>query len=93
MYSEYRYEQFDLTHKPMPQVTVYSSNMCSTCEMVKQFLALRGIEFTEKNVSSDLDGRSELLALGFDSTPVTVIGDKVVPGFDTGDLDTALQAL
>lgn len=77
----------------MSQVTVYSSNMCSTCEMVKQFLVLRGIEFTEKNVSTDLDGRSELMALGHDTTPVTVIGAAVISGFDTNDLDAALQAL
>ena len=60
----------------MSQVTVYSSNMCSTCEMVKQFLVLRGVEFTEKNVSTDLEGRSELVAMGFDVTPVTVIGEQ-----------------
>lgn len=77
----------------MSHVTVYSSNMCSTCEMVKQFLALRGVEFTEKNVSTDLDGRAELIALGFDSTPVTVIGEQVLEGFDTGDIDSALQVL
>lgn len=77
----------------MFNVTVYSSNMCSTCEMVKQFLILRGVDFTEKNVSTDLEGRSELLALGFDTTPVTVIGEKIVPGFDTSDLDAALQTL
>ncbi len=77
----------------MPNVTVYSSNMCSTCEMVKQFLVLRGVEFTEKNVSMDLDGRAELIDLGFDSTPVTIIGEKVVAGFDTGELDEALKSL
>ncbi len=77
----------------MSQVTVYSSNMCSTCEMVKQFLVLRGVEFTEKNVSIDLEGRSELVKLGFDSTPVAVIGDRVLEGFDTSEIDEALQTL
>lgn len=77
----------------MAQITVYSSNMCSTCEMVKQFLVLRGRDFVEKNVSSDLVGRSELQSLGFDSTPVTVIGDEIVEGFDTSRLDEALATL
>ena len=77
----------------MAQITVYSSNMCSTCEMVKQFLMLRGREFVEKNVSSDLIGRSELQSMGFNSTPVTVIGDKAVEGFDTNKLDQALATL
>ena len=77
----------------MGHVTVYSSNMCSTCEMVKQFLVLRKQQFTEKNVSSDLEGRAELQALGFDTTPVTVIGETVVEGFDVSVLDAALAAL
>ena len=77
----------------MSEITVYSSNMCSTCEMVKQFLALRGASFTEKNVSTDLEGRAELIALGFDVTPVTVIGEQILEGFDTGRIDAALQAL
>ena len=77
----------------MPEITVYSSNMCSTCEMVKQFLVLRGAEFIEKNVSIDLDGRAELVELGFDATPVTVIGKQVLEGFDIGEIDAALNAL
>ena len=77
----------------MPEITVYSSNMCSTCEMVKQFLVLRGVDFTEKNISIDLEGRSELIELGFDVTPVTVIGQQVLEGFDTGEIDAALSAL
>jgi len=77
----------------MSLVTVYSSNFCSTCQMVKQFLALRGVEYVEKNVSTDLQGRSELLALGFDATPVTVIGQQCVAGFDVNDLDAALSEL
>ena len=77
----------------MSQVTVYSSNFCSTCQMVKQFLALRGVEYVEKNVSTDLEGRAELVALGYDSTPVTVIGERPVAGFDVNDLDEALSAL
>lgn len=77
----------------MSQITVYSSNMCSTCEMVKQFLVLRGQEFVEKNVSSDLEGRAELQAMGFEATPVTVLGEEIVEGFDTGELDAALSKL
>ena len=74
----------------MTEITVYSSNMCGACEMVKEFLRLRGREFVERNVSVDLQGRKELLELGFDATPVTVIGESVVEGFDVDKIDTAL---
>ena len=74
----------------MVEITVYSSNMCGACEMVKEFLRLRGKEFFERNVSVDMQGRKELLELGFDATPVTVIGDSVVEGFDVDKIDSAL---
>lgn len=61
--------------------------------MVKAFLELRNREFTEKNVSTDLEGRSELLGMGYDSTPVTVIGERQVEGFDVVEIDQALAAL
>ena len=48
------------------------------------------MEFVERNVSVDLQGREELLELGFDATPVTVIGDSVVEGFDVDKIDAAL---
>jgi hypothetical protein len=61
--------------------------------MVKGFLSLRNIEYTVKNVSTDIEGREELLALGFDSTPVAVIGKQVLPGFDVEAIDQALATL
>ena len=76
----------------MAEIIVYSSNMCGACEMVKEFLRLRGKEFVERNVSVDLQGRQELLDLGFDATPVTVIGEAVVEGFDVDKIDAALAA-
>ena len=74
----------------MAEIIVYSSNMCGACEMVKEFLRLRGKEFVERNVSVDLQGRKELIELGFDATPVSVIGDSVVEGFDVDKIDAAL---
>ena len=40
-----------------------------------------------------MKGRSELVAMGFDSTPVTVIGERQISGFDTNMIDDALVAL
>lgn len=60
---------------------------------MKGFLSLRNVEFTDKNVSIDLKGRAELLAMGFDSTPVTVIGDHRLTGFDVTAIDAALASI
>ena len=61
--------------------------------MVKEYLSLKGFQFTERNVSQDEEGRAQLLALGFDATPVTVIGDRVVDGFNVVAIDEALSSL
>ena len=59
---------------------------------MKGFLSLRNVEYVEKNVSTDLEGRAELVAMGYDSTPVTVIGDRQLTGFDAVLIDEALAA-
>ena len=74
-------------------ITVYSSNMCGACEMVKAFLALRKVTFIERNVSTDLEGRKDLMKMGYDTTPVTVIGDIHISGFDAKQIDEALKDL
>ena len=61
--------------------------------MVKGFLSLRNAEFVDKNVSIDLEARAEIVAMGFDSTPVTVIGDRTLTGFNVMEIDEALAAL
>ena len=58
--------------------------------MVKEFLSLRGVEYVEKNVSTDLEGRAELVAMGYDTTPVTVIGSHTIPGFNVAQFDAAI---
>ena len=77
----------------MNNITVYSSNVCGACEMVKAFLTLRKVSFIEKNVSIDLEGRTELIEMGYDATPVTVIGDRHISGFNANQIDEALKDL
>jgi glutaredoxin len=64
------------------KVIVYSQPDCPPCEWTKDFLAHSGIEHTVKDVRTDAKAREELLAMGFRSTPVTVIDGRAVPGFD-----------
>ena len=48
--------------------------------------------FTAFNVDEDDRAYDELIARGFRSVPVTVIGDRVVRGFDADGLTAALAA-
>jgi glutaredoxin len=57
---------------------------------VKEFLSHNGREFTVKYVDDDPDAYNELVALGYMTIPVTIIGDSVVRGFDETQLRAAL---
>jgi glutaredoxin len=61
--------------------------------MVKVYLSRAGVQFTESNVSIDEQGRKELLALGRSTTPVTVIGDRLIVGYKPKDLAEAVAAM
>jgi len=47
-----------------------------------EFLSQKGVQFVEKNVRADKAALKELLDLGFQSTPVTIIDGQSVVGFD-----------
>ncbi len=49
---------------------------------MKEFLSQRGVKFLEKDITTDEQALEELTATGYYTTPVTVIKDVVVVGFD-----------
>ena len=72
------------------EVKVYTSDTCSYCHMVKEYLEEKGVEYIERNVSTDSEARKELIANGFMGVPVVYIGDEVIQGFDKKKLDALL---
>ena len=59
--------------------------------MNKMWLSDRNYEFTEYNVSENLEYADDLLRMGFRVTPVTVIGDNMIVGFSPQKLEKALS--
>jgi len=61
---------------------------------VKEFLSQAGVPFTVRDVEIDLGAYNELLARGFRTVPVTLVGDDPNPaaiiGFDEAALREAL---
>ncbi len=57
---------------------------------MKEFLSRAGVPFTAFNVDEDDRAYDALIARGFRTIPVTVIGDRVVRGFDADALTAAL---
>jgi glutaredoxin len=62
------------------------------CGKVKEYLSQRKIDFEDRDITKDPSAISELQKLGFMTSPVTVIGDNVIVGFDVPKLDEALRS-
>jgi glutaredoxin len=58
---------------------------------VKEFLSRHSVEFTDRNVAADEAALAELEAMGYHTTPVTIVGQEVVVGFDRARLTELLQ--
>jgi len=58
---------------------------------VKEYLSQKQVSFSDRDITEDPAAISELQKLGFMTTPVTVIGDRVIVGFDVPKLEEALS--
>lgn len=75
----------------MKKVTIYSTQTCHFCGLAKEFFKEHSINYTEHNVSSDLEKRKEMVEkTGQLGVPVIDIEGQVIIGFDEGRLTEAL---
>ncbi len=59
---------------------------------MKEYLSAHGVSFTNKNVAEDAVALEELRSMtGRQATPVIVVGEEVVVGFDRGRLQRLLR--
>lgn len=72
------------------EVTLYATGSCEFSEMVRLHLESRGQPYTEKDVDRDPRARQEMVDLGANGTPVTVIDGETVIGFDEESIDDLL---
>jgi glutaredoxin len=61
------------------------------CGKVKEYLSQKQVHFDDRDVTKEPSAILELQRLGFMTTPVTVVDDKVIVGFDVPKLDEALK--
>ena len=58
--------------------------------MVKVYLSRKGVPFMEYNVSLDPEAKQRLLAMGYRTTPLTVINEHKIVGYKPPQIDEAL---
>jgi glutaredoxin 3 len=65
-------------------ITVFTTNTCAYCKMVKQYLTLKGKEFTEVNLHDNPEIHQQLIEkTGVMTVPITQVGeDNFIIGFN-----------
>jgi len=85
----------------MKSVEIYTSPLCGFCHAAKRLLTAKGVTFSEVDVLSQPDRKSEMIqrANGGRTVPQIFIGDTHVGGYDdlnalerAGKLDSLLAA-
>jgi glutaredoxin 3 len=61
------------------------------CAKVKEFLSQNNIQFADRNIAVDESALTELEKLGYMTTPVTLVDEQVVVGFDRDKLQRLLK--
>lgn len=81
----------------MPKnITIYTTNTCAYCKMVKKFLAAKGHQYQEVNLDDEPARQQEALEMsGALTVPVTVVtkqddSKQVVVGYNLAQLAPAL---
>lgn len=80
--------------------TIYSTPTCHYCHLLKDWLADNGIEYTYKDVASDMEARTEMVEKSQQlGVPVSILSfeengektEKVVIGYDQPTIASLLN--
>jgi glutaredoxin-like YruB-family protein len=74
----------------MHEVVIYTSSTCPHCVSAKQYLSQKGVDYVEKNVSTDPQARKELIQMGYMGVPVIIVDGEEIVGFDRNRLEQLL---
>lgn len=79
----------------MPNITIFTTNTCGYCGMVKKFLAYKGLTYNEVNLDENPDMRNVAIKLsGQMSVPVTVVekddAKEIIVGYNLAKLAPAI---
>lgn len=67
----------------MKRVEIYTKNYCPYCYRAKELLKIKGVEYTEYDVTSDPDKEAEMInRAGYKTVPEIFIDDRLVGGCD-----------
>lgn len=66
----------------MSKIIMFTTPTWPHCKPAKEFLEANGIEFIEKNVSTDMEARKEMMSHKLMGVPSFIINGEAVAGLD-----------
>jgi glutaredoxin 3 len=76
----------------MSAITIYTTPTCGFCQMAKQYLGSKEIEFETKDITTDSDAYDEILEKSNQlGVPVLDVDGTIIVGFDRNKLDAVLR--
>jgi glutaredoxin len=73
------------------KVVMYVAENCGYCEEAREYFADRGVAVRERDIGADQDAAQEFAALHGVGTPLILVGDERLDGFDEDALDDVLS--
>ncbi|AFD00647.1 Glutaredoxin and related protein [Methanocella conradii HZ254] len=78
----------------MTDIHIYSQPTCSACNEAKEYLKSKGIPYIDHDILKDEKALEEMIHVyKVRVTPLIIIGDKKLVGFDVEELEKALAQL
>ncbi|WP_182200735.1 glutaredoxin family protein [Paraliobacillus salinarum] len=71
-------------------ITIYVSNNCSESNKLVNFLEEKNVDYEKKNITEDKKYLKDLQTQNIYATPVTMINDQTILGFQKRKLETEL---
>ena len=71
-------------------VIMYGTTWCQFCKKARAFLDSKGIAYYEYDIEASAEGQRQYSALNGRGTPVFLIGDQVIRGYDPQAILAAL---
>ena len=75
-----------------PQVTLFATSWCGYCRQMREYFAAEKIPYTELDIETSAQARVWHKQLGGGGVPVTLVGEKVIHGYDPDGVSAALAS-
>lgn len=70
-----------------PRIILYGHAGCPGTQVAQAYFATRGVAYAYRDIGTDPAARAELRAMGEMATPVVLVGDRRLLGFDLGEFE------